>query len=65
MLSLKPKIIGRHVLEGSTIYTDFFKSYLSLGGAGYRHEYINHSEVVRGNATLTDVRTEHHYLGHG
>jgi len=48
------KIIGRHVLEGSTIYTDFFKSYLSLGGAGYRHEYVNHSEGewVRGECHI-------------
>jgi hypothetical protein len=54
MLSLKPKIIGRHVLEGSTIYTDFFKSYLSLSEAGYRHEAVNHSdgEWVRGECHI-------------
>ena len=37
------KIIGRRVSEGSTIYTDSFKAYLSLGEAGYRHETVNHS----------------------
>jgi len=31
------KIIGRRVQKGSTIYTDSFKSYIGLGGAGYRH----------------------------
>jgi transposase-like protein len=48
------KIIGRHVLEGSTIYTDFFKSYLGLGEAGYRHEAVNHSdgEWVRGECHI-------------
>jgi transposase-like protein len=48
------KIVGRHVLEGSTIYTDFFKSYLGLGEAGYRHEAVNHSdgEWVRGECHI-------------
>lgn len=46
------KIIGRRVSRGSTIYTDCFKAYLSLGEAGYRHEAVNHSkgEWVRGEA---------------
>jgi len=28
------KIIGRHVSEGSTIYTDSFKAYVGLRGDG-------------------------------
>jgi len=33
----------RRVSEGSTVYTDFFKAYLGLSKAGYRHEAVNHS----------------------
>ena len=46
------KIIGRRVSEGSAIYTDCFKVYLSLSEAGYRQEAVNHSkgEWDRGEA---------------
>jgi transposase-like protein len=40
----------------STIHTDFFKSYLSLGEAGYRHEAVNHSDGEW-------VRREYHING--
>ena len=36
--------LKRHVSEGSTIYTDCFRTYLGLGGAGYNHEAVNHSK---------------------
>ena len=36
------KIIGRRILKGSTVYTGFFKAYLSLGEARCRHEVVNH-----------------------
>ncbi|RLI13131.1 MAG: hypothetical protein DRO43_06340 [Candidatus Hecatellales archaeon] len=44
------KIIGKRVSEGSTAYTDYFKAYVGLRGAGYRHETVSHSagERVRG-----------------
>ena len=56
-------IIRRRVLEGSTIYTDLFKSYFGLCEAGYIHGAVNHSsgEWVRGNAILMGVRIGHHY----
>jgi len=38
------KIIDRHILKNSIIYTDNFKSYLGLNELGYKHEYVNHSE---------------------
>jgi len=57
-------MVGRRILEDSTVYTDFSKAYLGLGEAGYRHEAINPpSGGLRGNATLTDVRTGHPYSG--
>jgi len=48
------KVIGRRVSEGSTVYTDFFKAYLGLGDAGYRHEAVNHSagEYARGDCHI-------------
>lgn len=48
------KVIGRRVSEGSSVYTDCFKAYLGLSGAGYRHEAVNHSagEHVRGEVHI-------------
>jgi len=46
------RIVGRRVSKGSTIHTDGFPSYSCLGGAGYKHESVNHSagEYARGKA---------------
>ena len=59
------KIIGRRVSEGSTVYTDCFKAYASLSGAGYRHEAVNHSagEWVGGEARINNC--ENRASGHG
>lgn len=48
------KVIGRRVSEGSTVYTDSFKAYLSLSEAGYKHESVNHSagEYARGEVHI-------------
>jgi len=35
------KMIGRRVSKGLTIYTDRFKAYVGLSGAGCRHEAVN------------------------
>lgn len=44
-------IIERHIVPGSTIYTDGFRNYRRLTEMGYNHDNVVHSdkEFVRGN----------------
>ena len=35
-------VVQANVLPGSTIHTDYLRSYLSLADCGYRHERVNH-----------------------
>lgn len=43
--SLYP-LVRRHVLPGSVVFTDDFKTYRRLGREGYSHRRINHSQKV-------------------
>lgn len=36
-------LIRRHVVPGSTVVTDMFRTYASLGSLGFRHHALNHS----------------------
>ena len=43
MLQLLP-IIQHHIRPGSVIYSDEWRAYCRLGGMGYTHKTVNHSQ---------------------
>jgi hypothetical protein len=51
------EVISRHVLPGSIIHTDFWKSYLGVEDLGMRHGRVNHSQNFRDPITGINTNT--------
>ncbi|XP_067625182.1 uncharacterized protein [Eurosta solidaginis] len=62
-------LIKKHVVEGSTIHTDFWKAYDCLAEYGYEHRKVNHSDpdhpFVAEDGTHTQrIESEWHAFKH-
>lgn len=51
------EVISRHLLPGSIVHTDFWKSYLGLHELGMTHGRVNHSKHFRDPATGVNTNT--------
>ena len=53
------KEAGTRAVEiGSTIYSDWAKSYQTLSEIGYEHDYVNHSKVEYARGEVHENRSE-------
>jgi transposase-like protein len=51
------EVIRRHILPGTTVNTDMWRGYASLGENGYIHNTVNHSRCFVDPATGTHTNT--------